>query len=58
LDELPAILIAATESTPTMIELDVEPPENIVLLAFVGRARILARDAIRTPVLKPSLLLP
>ena len=50
--------MAATELTPTMIELFVDPPENIELLALVGIARILAREAISTPVLKPSLLEP
>ena len=52
------MLIAATESTPTMIELVVDPPENIELLPLDGIARILAREAIRTPVLSPSLLEP
>ena len=50
--------MAATELTPTIIELVVAPPENIELLALEGIARILAREAISTPVFKPSLLEP
>ena len=52
------MLIAATESTPTMIELVVDPLVNIELLPLDGIARILAREAISTPVLNPSLLEP
>ena len=52
------MLMAATESTPTIIEVLVDPPENIEPLVDAGIAKIRAREAIRTPVLNPSLLDP
>lgn len=52
------MLIAAVESTPTMIELPGDPAENIEPLTDEGMAKILAREAIKTPLLNPSLLAP
>jgi len=58
LDAWPAILIAATESTPTIIDPLFDPPENIELLAEAGIAKILACEAIKIPVFNPSLVEP
>ena len=52
------MLIAATESTPTMIDVPAVPPENIELLTAEGMANIFALEAIKIPALNPSLLAP
>lgn len=50
--------IAAMESTATMIEVPMDSPENIEPCVEEGIAKILAREAIKTPVSNPSLPVP
>lgn len=52
------MFIAAMESTATMIEVPDDSPENIEPFVEEGMAKILAREAIKTPVSNPSLLVP
>jgi hypothetical protein len=58
LEALPAIFFAAMESVATIIELTVDPLENIEPPDDFGIAKILAREATNTPVLKSSLVDP